>query len=337
MQEKKNLVSIILRKVLYIILIVSSSLILKTLFNKEGIVIDRDANKQLIYSQNNIMYARIAVIISIVSLVILIGFEVYNLYKHFKQIDKPIPNSLKIIKIVLLSIFILINIFTIIIFPSKVDKYNSFSFGFSFANLIIGLTSLLFNLYKLFTKETTEKISIEVVTEGAIFVALAVVFSLISKLIPFLELPQGGSFSLSMLPLFIFGFRRGIKAGAIMGFVYGLVNFITDGYIIHWGSIFFDYLIPFTLVALSAGIFSRGAKKSSYKHIVLGVLIGGLLRYIMHGLSGVIFFAEYAEGNPWFYSFVLYNLPYMAVSTIGSLIFTLILAKDFIFDNTRLR
>jgi len=337
MQEKNNLVTIVLKKVLYLILLVSSSLILNTLFNSKGIVIDRDQNKELIYGSHNLLFAKISVIISIIIILALIIYESIKLFRVIKNEELIENNFIKITKIILLSVFIAVNIYSIIIFPSKLDKYNKYGFGFSFANLIIGITALLFLIHKHYFSEEKEKITIEVIAEGAIFAALAVVLSLMSKLIPFLELPQGGSFSLSMLPLFIYGFRRGISAGAIMGFVYGLVNFITDGFIIHWGSLFFDYLIPFSLVAASAGLFMNGAKKSSYKHIVLGVLLGGLLRYIMHGFSGVIFFGEFTEGNSWFYSFILYNLPYMAVSTIGSLIFTLILAKNFIFDSTKIR
>lgn len=337
MQEKNNLVNIVLRKVLYLILLVSSSLILNTLFNNKGIVIDRDIDKNLIYGNYNLLIPKVFIIISVVVLILLLVYEGINLYKEIKNNELKTNKVINITKIILLIIYIIIITYIVMLYPAKLDKYNGYSFGFGFANLIIGITLLLINLYNDYYKKEKVELSIEVIAEGAIFAALAVVLSLISKIIPFLELPQGGSFSLSMLPLFIYGFRRGVSAGAIMGFVYGLVNFITDGYIIHWGSLFFDYLIPFSLVAAAAGLFMNGAKKGSYKHIVIGVLLGGLLRYVMHGFSGVIFFGEFTDGNSWFYSFILYNLPYMLVSTIGSLLFVLLLAKNFIFDNTKIR
>lgn len=174
--------------------------------------------------------------------------------------------------------------------------------------------------------------------EGAILIALAITLSLISKVIPMFELPQGGSFSLSMLPIFIYGLRRGVKAGLIGGLLYGVVNLITDGMILHLGSIFFDYLIPFTLVGVLAGLYSKKALNGHYSSVILAVLIGSFLRYVMHGLSGVIFFSDYADGmNVWLYSFIIYNLPYMLVSTVGTLIVIILLAKNFIFLDTRIK
>ena len=82
------------------------------------------------------------------------------------------------------------------------------------------------------------------VTEGAIMVALSMVLSVLSDLIPFLKLPNGGSFSLSMLPIFIFALRRGSIGGFVVGLAYSIINFLIDGMVLHWGSIFFDYLIP---------------------------------------------------------------------------------------------
>ena len=56
----------------------------------------------------------------------------------------------------------------------------------------------------------TSKISLRALTEGAIFVALAVV---VGKLKLF-ELPQGGSINLAMLPIFIYCARWGWQASS---------------------------------------------------------------------------------------------------------------------------
>jgi thiamine transporter len=181
-------------------------------------------------------------------------------------------------------------------------------------------------------------LSIKVITEGAISVGLAVVLGIISDLIPGFKLPNGGSFSLSMLPLFIFSLRRGATSGALVGLTYGIINFLIDGLILHWGSIFFDYLIPFSLLGLVSGLFSKKATNGLIHYSIIAVLLGGFIRYLLHSISGVIFFSDYTpEGmHAIYYSFIFYNLPYMLVSTIGSLVFVVILHKRLISLDTRI-
>ncbi len=181
------------------------------------------------------------------------------------------------------------------------------------------------------------KINIRQFTETAILVALAVVLDLLCKLIPFLIMPQGGHVSLAILVMVIIGLRNGLKYGLVGGFTFAVINFILDGYVWHIGSIFFDYIIPFTCFGL-AGLF-KDKFKNQYTRITCAILFCSLIRYISHGLSGVIFFAEYANvpdninwdltGNTlvWVYSFVLYNLPYVGLSCVVSIIVGLILAN----------
>ena len=103
---------------------------------------------------------------------------------------------------------------------------------------------------------------------------------------------------------------------------------------------FFDYLIPFGLITAICGLFSQKAQKRQLNRaaIISGVLIAGFARYIMHSLSGVIFFSDYADGkNVWIYSFIIYNLPYMLASTIITLVFVLILNKQLINLESRIK
>ena len=77
--------------------------------------------------------------------------------------------------------------------------------------------------------------------ESAILVALAIVLDITSKMIPVLQMPQGGSISLALLPLVILSLRNGYKYGFLGGMTFGIVNFLMDGYAFHWGSFIFDY------------------------------------------------------------------------------------------------
>lgn len=210
------------------------------------------------------------------------------------------------------------------------------------------LTILLFLCGYLIYQKITKKVSLEVsevttykrkngqlvlkIAESSILVALAVVFELIFKAIPFLNMPQGGSASLSMLPLFILAYRRGVSWGVVGGALYSIVNLLIDGGLYHWGSLFLDYLLAFSCIGL-AGFFRKLAKNNSF-WLCVGCFTGVLGRYLFTSLSGVLIFGEYAEPgmNVWYYSFIYYNLPYMMTSMIMCMI-VLVAIKRIIFFN----
>jgi len=153
------------------------------------------------------------------------------------------------------------------------------------------------------------------ITEIAILIAVAAVLEAISTFIPFLHMPQGGSASLGMLPIFFIAYKYGVKDGLIAGFIFGIINFGLGGFLIHWGSIIFDYFLAFTVLGV-AGIFKDKAFNNNL-NFIKGILLGGFLRYLMHSISGVLFFAQYAGAEGAFiYSFIFYNLPYMAISIV---------------------
>lgn len=170
------------------------------------------------------------------------------------------------------------------------------------------------------------------IVESAILVALAMVLELIFKAIPFLDMPQGGSASLAMLPLFILAYRRGVSWGVLGGVVYGAINIMLDGGIAHWASIFLDYILAFGCIGL-AGIFRKQAMKNPI-WLCIGCFIGVFGRYLLTGLSGVVLFGEYAPVgmNVWYYSYIFYNLPYMAVSMIMCMV-VLVCVRRIVFLN----
>lgn len=164
-------------------------------------------------------------------------------------------------------------------------------------------------------------------TLTSIFVALAVVFGMITKFVPGLnlEMPQGGAvFGISMLPIILIGILAGPKYGIIGGGIYGLTSVLLDGGFYHWASLFSDYLIAFGVLGIS-GFFRKAIYRGD--RFAIAVILGGLLRYLSHSIGGAIIFAEFAPPgmNPWYYSFVIYNLPYMASSTSITLIVGLII------------
>lgn len=168
---------------------------------------------------------------------------------------------------------------------------------------------------------------------SAVFVALAVALEVIGKALPFLQLPQGGSISLTCLPLILASLTLGPGWGTACGALYGLINFLIDGYAFSWGSFIFDYVLAFAMMGL-AGIFSRPFLRERMYGFILGSILAMLGRYLSHCVSGAVFFADYApEGvSAILYSFVLYNLPYCA----GSLILDLAVGAAIFYPYQRL-
>lgn len=139
------------------------------------------------------------------------------------------------------------------------------------------------------------KIQLKILVEGALCVSLSIALSFIKLF----SLPQGGSVSLSMLPLLIFTLRRGGFFGVTAGTVAGILHLFLGGYIIHPVQAMLDY--PVASAALGLAGFFREKK-------YLGIALGVSANMFSSVLSGVVFFSSYApEGmNIWLYS-ILYN------------------------------
>lgn len=151
--------------------------------------------------------------------------------------------------------------------------------------------------------------NLKVLVECAIMVALATVLSYIKVY----EFPFGGSITLlSMMPILIISFRRGIAAGLGSAFVYSLIQLIQGAGNFVWvstpmgvfGSVVLDFILPFTLLGL-AGIFynDRQRGKRAIVSIIAGTFMVLLLRYSSHVLSGGIIWyeisKEFAEEGDW--------------------------------------
>lgn len=147
------------------------------------------------------------------------------------------------------------------------------------------------------------------------------------------SMPQGGSVTLSMLPIVVMAFRWGIVGGMLTGFVSGLLQLMMGGYVLNVIQAALDYFVAYTLVGV-AGVTlawllsgkAKGDKGSMVVAIVVGTVIGGLLRFVIHFIGGIVFFASYAPaGQPvWLYSLV-YNASYMIPAIILSAIVASIL------------
>ena len=106
---------------------------------------------------------------------------------------------------------------------------------------------------------TKRKLTLRCLCEGAIMLALAQVLGYIKLW----QLPNGGSVTLSMLPIFVFCIRWGFGPGLLVSFAFGLLQLFLDvAYSAGWQSIIGDYLLAFAVMGF-AGLF-KGKKNGIY-------------------------------------------------------------------------
>ena len=162
-----------------------------------------------------------------------------------------------------------------------------------------------------------------ILAEMVVFIALANVLYLISKFyLPFLHLPQGGSITVaSMVPLFWFALRRGLRWGVEAGIIYGLVHMALFGGLYYPLQVLLDYPLAFGALGL-AGAFQ--------KKPLVGVGIGMLGRFICHFISGAVFFGQYAwEG----WNVIAYSAAYNATYLVPEFIVSAIIIASLLKTN----
>ena len=152
----------------------------------------------------------------------------------------------------------------------------------------------------------------QALTVSAIMIAFSVSISAICAVMPFLNLPFGGGFTIaSMLPIIIVAYMYGTKWGLLTAFVYSIMQMLLgfntvsafflpgDSQMLWYRAIIvclIDYVIAYTVLGFG-GIFRN--KFETKKALVLGSIFAISLRYLAHILSGAIFFGTWAE---WFFT-----------------------------------
>ncbi len=158
------------------------------------------------------------------------------------------------------------------------------------------------------------------------FAALSIALSFLLSNIRLYRMPQGGSITpASMLPLLLFSYAFGTVPGLLTGLTYGLLQYLQTPGMLPIAPFYavcqiaLDYLLAFAMVG-AAGLFGSWTHKGGNERVALGcgITLAMVLRFVCTVASGVLFFAEYAEGSgqsPLVYS-TLYNGAYMLPETV---------------------
>lgn len=128
--------------------------------------------------------------------------------------------------------------------------------------------------------------------ESAVLIAIGTVLSILA--FPGFW-PLGGSITLcAMLPIVVLAHRHGTAWGLLCGLIYALLQMVlgfqnvqyATSAVMALGIILLDYVLPFTLIGLSA-VFNKAVSNRPLS-ITLGILMTFSLRFLCHFLSGII-------------------------------------------------
>ena len=179
------------------------------------------------------------------------------------------------------------------------------------------------------TINNSQKLTLtRLLVEGAATVALAVVFSILGKFTapPF-------KISLSMLPLILFAFRTGTVYSLLVSFTYSIFNMLSDGTPVHIGSVFLDYILPFTVLG-SVFLLKKVVQEISFKSYLIvffAVLILCVQRFLFHTLSGAIYFGSSKKtfGQNLVFS-LIYNAKYLWLTSLTTIYLVIAFFKPLI-------
>lgn len=150
----------------------------------------------------------------------------------------------------------------------------------------------------------------------ALYVALAIILDYIKEMLPFLNMPKGGSINIATIPIVLASFHLGVIDGCVSGFLWMVISFILNLNYPPIGVIEFmlDYFIPSIVLGASSFLGKKG-----YVRQLLGIIIVNFIRMASIILAGVYFWypkgAAAGSALAWSNS-IGYNLPYLLATMI---------------------
>jgi thiamine transporter len=124
------------------------------------------------------------------------------------------------------------------------------------------------------------------------YCAMAVALAYVTSFIKPFELPYGGSVTLlSMLFIVLVGNWYGVKTGVLVGFAYGVLQFLQEPYFLSLFQVCCDYVLAFAALGLS-GLFRK--RKNG---LLIGYIVAVLARGFFHSLGGYLYWMDYMPEN----------------------------------------
>ena len=122
--------------------------------------------------------------------------------------------------------------------------------------------------------------------------AMAMALAFITSYIKIFSLPWGGSVTLcSMLFIVLVANWYGVRTGILVGFTYGMLQFLQEPYVLSLFQVCCDYVLAFAALGV-AGFFAK-QKNGLLKGYIAAVLARGAF----HALGGYLYWMDYMPDN----------------------------------------
>lgn len=124
------------------------------------------------------------------------------------------------------------------------------------------------------------------------YCAMATALAYAASFVKLFPLPYGGSVTLmSMLFIVLIANWYGVRTGILVGFAYGVLQFLQEPYFLSPFQVCCDYVLAFAALGL-AGLF-RNRKNG----LLLGYIAAVLARGVFHTLGGYLYWMDYMPEN----------------------------------------
>ncbi len=122
--------------------------------------------------------------------------------------------------------------------------------------------------------------------------AKAMALAYITSYIKIFSLPWGGSVTLcSMLFIVLVANWYGVRTGILVGFTYGMLQFLQEPYVLSLFQVCCDYVLAFAALGV-AGFFAK--QKNG---LLKGYIVAVLARGAFHALGGYLYWMDYMPDN----------------------------------------
>ncbi|MBC5689630.1 energy-coupled thiamine transporter ThiT [Mediterraneibacter sp. NSJ-55] len=149
---------------------------------------------------------------------------------------------------------------------------------------------LLFIAALYFAGKTTVKK--KMTAKQLVFCGMAIALAFLTSYVKVFEMPWGGSVTLcSMLFIVLVGNWYGPKTGILVGFAYGLLQFLQEPYVLSFFQVCCDYILAFAALG-TAGFFAK-----SRHGLIKGYIVAVIARGAFHALGGYLYWMSYMPDN----------------------------------------
>ncbi|WP_179395258.1 energy-coupled thiamine transporter ThiT [Lacticaseibacillus absianus] len=171
-------------------------------------------------------------------------------------------------------------------------------------------------------------------------IAIIAAFAMALEYVPHKTGISSVQMSYGVIPISVLALRRGVGAGLVAGFTWGLLDMlligIGEGSVLNVGQGLLEYPVAFAVAGLG-GLFAgrlqtalkRDQRTASFAWAWAAVLLGDVAKYFCHFLAGWIFWGSYApKGMPaWQYSLVINGGSALATGLLSLIVISVLVTS----------